>query len=347
MLALRKTRAAPGLEAQEVPPPAPPGPGEIGLRIAAAGICGSDIHAYEWTPGYEFMAPHMPFTLGHEFAGHVTVLGEGVEGFAIGDAVTAWPTIGCGQCRACREGRNQDCQARRILGLHCDGGFAAQVVAPASHCFRLPEGVEAELGALCEPLSIADNAVEVAEITPGDAVLVLGPGPIGLGIAWMAQQRGARVLLAGLNDALRLGCARRMGILHTADLAEAGMAEAVQACFGEKVDRVIEATGVTVSITEGLSVLRSSGVLVITGIHSRPLEVPVTTMVRNKHQLRAAHDTTWAAWPRVLALLADPAHRAQLAQMVTHRLPLRDGVQGFEMARQKDAVKILLRPGDG
>lgn len=347
MLALRKTHAAPGLEALEVPPSAPPGPGEISLRVVAAGICGSDIHAYEWTPGYEFMAPYMPFTLGHEFAGHVTAIGKEVEGFTVGDAVTAWPTIGCGQCRACRAGRNQDCQARRILGLHCDGGFAAQVVAPASHCFLLPEGVEAELGALCEPLSIADNAVEVAEITPGDTVLVLGPGPIGLGIAWMAQQRGARVLLAGFNDALRLGCARRMGIAQTADLAETGMAEAVQACFGEKVDRVIEATGVTASITDGLSVLRSSGVLVITGIHSRPLELPVTTMVRNKHQLRAAHDTTWAAWPRVLALLADPVHRAQLSQMVTHRLPLRDGLRGFEMARQKDAVKILLRPDDG
>ncbi|MFC7611773.1 alcohol dehydrogenase catalytic domain-containing protein [Teichococcus aestuarii] len=83
----------------------------MGIRVAAAGICGSDIHAYEWTPGYEFMAPHMPFTLGHEFAGHVTAVGAGVEGFAPGDAVTAWPTIGCGQCRACREGRNQDCRA--------------------------------------------------------------------------------------------------------------------------------------------------------------------------------------------------------------------------------------------
>ncbi|PHK95295.1 sorbitol dehydrogenase [Pseudoroseomonas rhizosphaerae] len=347
MLALRKTNAAPGLEALQIPPPAPPGPGEIGIRVAAAGICGSDIHAYEWTPGYEFMAPHMPLTLGHEFAGHVAALGEGVEGFAIGDAVTAWPTIGCGRCRACREGRNQDCQARRILGLHCDGGFAAQVVAPASHCFRLPEGVDAEMGALSEPLSIADNAVEVAAITPGDAVLVLGPGPIGLGIAWIAQQRGARVLLAGFGDARRLDCARRMGIAHTADLAETSMAEAVRSCFGEKADRVIEATGVTASITDGLSVLRSSGVLVITGIHSRPLELPVTAMVRNKHQLRAAHDTTWAAWPRVLALLADPGHRAQLGLMVTHRLPLREGLRGFEMARRRDAVKILLRPGDG
>ncbi len=346
MLALRKTEAAPGLQLQQRPVPPQPGPGEIGIRIAAAGICGSDLHAYEWTPGYEFMAPHMPFTLGHEFSGHVVALGEGVEGFAPGDAVTAWPTIGCRQCRACREDRMQDCQARRILGLHCDGGFAAQLNAPAFNCFRLPEGVPVELGALAEPLSIADNAVEVASITPGDAVLVLGPGPIGLGIAWMAQRRGARVLLAGLNDALRLDCARRMGIAHCVDLAETSLADAVQQKFGEKVDRVIEATGLPRSILDGLDVLRSSGVLVITGIHPAPLELPLTTMVRNKHQLRAAHDTTRAAWPRVLALLAEPEARAQLAEMVTHRMPLSDGIAGFETARRKGAVKILLHPGD-
>lgn len=347
MLALRKTRAAPGLELQEVPEPQPPGPGEVAIRVAAAGICGSDLHAWEWTPGYEFMAPHMPMTLGHEFAGHVVAVGPGVEDFAPGDAVTAWPTIGCGECRACREDRRQDCQQRRILGLHCDGGFAPVVNAPASACFPLPDGLDPELAALSEPLSIADRAVETAEISPGDAVLVLGPGPIGLGIAWMAQLRGGRVLLAGYNDAPRLDCARRMGIEAVVDLSETTLAEAVRLHFGDKADRVIEATGAVASITDGLSVLRSSGILVIAGIHSQHLDLPVTAMVRNKHQLRATHDTTRQAWPRVLRLLADPRHGAALSAMITHRLPLRDGLAAFELARSKGAVKILLRPEDG
>jgi L-iditol 2-dehydrogenase len=346
MLALRKLAPAPGLTLQEVAPPGAPGAGELAIRIAAAGICGSDIHAYEWTPGYEFMAPHMPFTLGHEFAGVVTALGEGVTGFAVGDAVTAWPTIGCGRCRACREDRSQDCQARRILGLHCDGGFAAAVLAPAANCFRLPEGLPVALGALAEPLSIAWNAVEVAGVRRGEAVLVLGPGPIGLAIAWMAQQRGARVLLAGFDDPLRLDCAARMGLRALVDLAATSLATAVQAEFGEKVDRVIEATGVTASIAEGLAVLRSSGVFTIAGIHAAPFALPVTEFVRNKQQLRAAHDTTRAAWPAVLALLGEPAHRAQLARMVTAELPLAAALDGFETARQRGATKILLRPGD-
>ncbi|WP_159995975.1 zinc-binding dehydrogenase, partial [Roseomonas sp. 18066] len=326
--------------------PGPPAPGELAIRIAAAGICGSDIHAYEWTPGYEFMAPHMPFTLGHEFAGVVTNVGEGVTDFAVGDAVTAWPTIGCGTCRACREGRMQDCQARRILGLHCDGGFSSAVLAPAGNCFKLPEGVPVELGALAEPLTIAWNAVEVAGVQPGEAVLVLGPGPIGLAIAWMARQRGARVLLAGFNDKLRLDCAARMGLRALVDLSSTSLAAAVQAEYGEKVDRVIEATGVIASIAEGLAVLRSGGVFTIAGIHAAPFPLPVTEFVRNKQQLRAAHDTTRAAWPAVLALLADPAHRAELAQMVSAELPLAAALEGFETARQRGATKILLRPGD-
>ncbi|MFC7554688.1 zinc-binding dehydrogenase [Pseudoroseomonas wenyumeiae] len=347
MLALRKTRAAAGLELQEAPEPRAPGHGEVLIQVSAAGICGSDLHAWEWTPGYEFMTPHMPLTLGHEFAGHVIAAGPDVQDFVPGDAVTAWPTIGCGGCRACREDRRQDCQQRRILGLHCDGGFAPVVVAPASACFHLPKGLDPELAALSEPLCIADRAVENAEISPGDAVLVLGPGPIGLGIAWMAQHRGGRVLLAGYRDAQRLDCARRMGIKAVTDLSEVSLPEAVQHHFGEKVDRVLEATSAVASITDGLSVLRSSGILVIAGIHSQHLDLPVTAMVRNKHQLRATHDTTRQAWPRVLGLLADPRHSVALSAMITHRLPLRQGLAAFELARSKGAVKILLRPGDG
>ncbi|HWL71455.1 MAG TPA: alcohol dehydrogenase catalytic domain-containing protein [Geminicoccus sp.] len=343
MLALKKTEAAFGLHLQDVAPPAEPGPGEVTVEVRAVGICGSDIHAYEWTAGYEFMVPHLPLTLGHEFAGRVARLGPDVTNLAEGDLVTVWPTVGCGTCRACRSGRRQDCQERRIIGLHQDGGYAREVTVPAASCIRLPDGLDLHLAAMAEPLCVGQNAVDVAAIEPGDAVLVLGPGPIGLGIAWLARQQGADpVILAGYDDPLRLDCGRRMGLQHLVDLKQEKLADAVMRIAGRPVDRVIEATGAIRSIHDGLAVLRSSGILVVAGIHSEPLQIDLTRLVRDKKQLRTAHDTHAAAWPRVLDHLA--RHGDQLGQMISHRLPLSAALEGFELARRKEAIKVILEP---
>lgn len=191
MLALRKARPGFGLELAEAPDPAPPGPGEVTLRVAAAGICGSDVHAYEWTEGYGHMAPHLPVTMGHEFSARVVAAGPGA-GLAAGARVAVHP-------RLVVDG------ARRTLGLTAQGGFAPFVTAPAANCLPLPDAVDDELGALTEPLAVAAEAVQVGAVGLGDTVLVLGPGTIGQGLALMARAAGAaRVIVAGRADAPRL-----------------------------------------------------------------------------------------------------------------------------------------------
>src|ERR1700712_765883 len=122
MIALRKTKAERGLELVEPAEPLP-GPGEVLIAVAAAGICGSDLHADRWTDSYAFMTEHLPVTLGHEFAGRVMALGDCVRDFAIGDRVTAWPSVTCGRCRACRRQEPHDCEAKSIIGLHRNGAF--------------------------------------------------------------------------------------------------------------------------------------------------------------------------------------------------------------------------------
>lgn len=342
MIALRKTVAAFGLDLAEVAAPGEPGPGRVTIAVAAAGICGSDVHAYEWTPGYAFMAQALPVTLGHEFAGTVRAVGAGVADLAPGDRVTCWPTITCGACEACRAGRPQGCAARTIIGLHADGGFAETVTVPAANCRPLPPGLPLDVAALTEPLGVAVNAVDVAEVRPGDRVVVLGPGPIGLGIAFVAQERGARVLLAGLDDELRLATARAIGIAQAVDLRGESLEAAVARVFGGPADRVIEATGVARSVTDGLAALRSGGILVVAGIHSGPLSLDLTGFVRSKKQIRAAHDTTAPALDEAIRLLA--AHAETLLRLITHRRPLSDGVAAFELARSRRAVKVLLVP---
>lgn len=342
MLAFRKMAPAFGADIVTVPEPTLPAAGMATIEIAAAGICGSDIHAYEWTPGYEFMETCLPLTLGHEFSGVVRAVGEGVQDLRAGDRVICWPTIACGKCHACKAKRPQDCIDRRIIGLHVDGGFAGRVTVPAINCRVVPDDLPLDVAALAEPLSVAVHAVNVGDISKGDRVVVLGPGPIGLGMGFVASQRGADVLIAGFNDDVRLQHARELGIAGTADLATETLAEAVQRHFGQPVDRVLEATGIATSVSEGLAVLRSSGIFVVAGIHSRSLELDLTRFVREKKQLRAAHDTTNGALSEAISLLA--GHTRLLSTLATHRRPLSKAAEGFELARNREAVKVLLIP---
>jgi 2-desacetyl-2-hydroxyethyl bacteriochlorophyllide A dehydrogenase len=343
MLALRKTAAGFGLEFQEVPPAHPPGPGEVVLRVEAAGICGSDVHAYEWTGGYEFMVPRLPLTMGHEFAARVIRTGTG-SGFREGDRVCVIPFVACGACVNCRAGDSRNCLDREGIGLTRDGGFAAEVRVPARCCVPLPEAVDAELGALVEPLGVGAEAVLVGEVGLGDTVLVLGPGTIGQAIALMARRAGAaRVIVAGRADAPRFDVCRALGFAELVDVAEAPLAEGVMAATnGRAVDVVLEATGVPSTLNEGLSVLRKGGVCVVVGIHASSLTLPLTEFVRMRHQLRASHGAERRTWDRVIAHLArDPEG---FRPMITHRMPLERGIEGFELARQRAASKVILTP---
>ncbi|KGE01921.1 MULTISPECIES: alcohol dehydrogenase catalytic domain-containing protein [Rhizobium/Agrobacterium group] len=342
MLAFRKTAPAFGADIVTVPEPTLPAAGMATIEVAAAGICGSDIHAYEWTSGYEFMQRFLPLTLGHEFSGIVEAVGEGVQDIQVGDRVVCWPTIACEKCHACSAGRPQDCSDRRIIGFHVNGGFAGRVTVPAINCRVVPTDLPLDVAALAEPLAVAVHAVNTADISAGDQVVVLGPGPIGLGMAFVASKRGAEVLVAGFNDDVRLKHARDLGVAATVDLARETLREAVEQHFGRPVDRVLEATGISTSVAEGLAVLRSSGIFVVAGIHSRPLELDLTRFVREKKQLRAAHDTTNEALSEAISLLAD--HAQVLSAMATHRCPLSKAAEGFELARSREAVKVLLIP---
>ena len=343
MLAIRKSSAAFGITAVDVPEPAAPGPGEVVVRVEAAGVCGSDIHVYEWTDGYDFMVPHLPVTLGHEFAGRIEATGS-ASGWAVGARVAVLPAVACGSCTACRSGNAPGCTARRAVGLSLDGGFAQRVKVPAGAVIALPESIDAEIGALIEPLAVAMDAVLVGEVRLGDSVLVMGPGTIGQGLALMARASGAGcVIVAGRADAPRFDVMRQLGFEHLVDVADGPLAGQVLARNGgQPVDIVIEATGHPPSINDGLAALKKGGVLVVAGIHPGPMTLPLTVFVRNRHQLRASHSSRRETWDKVIKLVA--AAPEAYRPMITHRLPLTRGLEGFELARQRAASKVMLLP---
>ncbi len=343
MLALRKTQAGFGLQAVELPEPSAPGPGQVSIRVEAAGICGSDVHAYEWTDGYGFMAPHLPLTMGHEVAGTVVAAGPGA-GVAPGTRVAVHPRIVRGRHDEVWPGDPRLTAPPMVLGLTCDGGFASFLQVEAGNALPLPDAVDSELGALVEPLAVAADAVMVGEVGLGDTVLVLGPGAIGQGLALMARAAGAaRVIVVGRADGPRFDVLRQLGFTEFVDVADSPMAGQVLALTGGKpVDVVLEATGHPPSITDALPLLKRQGILVAAGIHAAPLSLPLTVFVRNRHQLRASHGSEHRTWERVIALLA--AAPEAFRPMITHRLPLARGLEGFELSRQRAASKVILRP---
>ena len=317
--------------------------GEVLVEVGAAGICGSDLHVYEWTSSYEWMRPLMPLTVGHEFAGRIVAVASDVDILSPGQRVTVWPSIPCGRCQSCQEGEPENCENKTTIGLTRPGAFAGFVTAPAANCFDLPDTIDDELAALSEPLCVGARAVEVGEVRLGHSVIVLGAGMIGLAIALMARRAGAAtVIVVGLDDEFRLACAQTLGFQHTVDLKTESLPAAVARIVGGKVDRVFEATGAAASVRDGLAVLKRAGLFVATGIHARPVEINLTDLVRNKHQIRGSHGAVRSTWHTVLRILAQSGE--DFRPLITHRLALSEAVQGFELARSKAAMKVMVRP---
>jgi threonine 3-dehydrogenase len=343
MLALQKIEPAFGLVLRDVPPPVP-GPGEVVIEVGATGVCGTDLHIYEWTPGYEAMASRMPVTIGHELAGTVAAIGPGVTGLAEGISVTARPSVVCGRCPACVAGNSDACAARTGIGITRNGGFARYVALPAENCVSVPSNLDPEVAALTEPMTVSAEAVDTGEVRAGDRVLVLGPGSIGQGIALFAREAGAaEVVVVGRDDQFRLDRLRAMGFPDVIDLGERTLPEALASYLARgRFDVVIEATGVPAVVQQGLDVLRKRGVLVVCGIHPRPASVDLTRLVREHQQIRGSYRAPLSTWPRVVDFLT--RHTELARQMITHRVALGDALAGFELARQKAASKLIVFP---
>ena len=341
MKALRKIRAAAGLELVDVPVPELESTDDVLVRVTATGICGSDLHVDDWTPSYSFITQSLPVTLGHEF------VGVAQTGPLRGTRVVVRPSVTCGVCAACLAQRHDACEQRTGIGMTRDGAFAPWVRVPRRNCVPVPDGLSDELAALAEPLSISMQAIRVAGDLTGQRVLVMGPGTIGQGIAVLARRAAAaQVVVSGRDDAARFDALRRMGFDALADVAGMSLAEATAPYTnGESFDVVFEATGVPETISEALPLLRRNGIVVVTGIHARPLSLDLTTLVRKQQQLRGSFRPPESDWPQALALMGEVGDL--IAPMVSHVLPLSRAMEGFALAHGKQASKVLLRPEDG
>lgn len=338
MLALQKVRPAEGLELREVEDPRSASEGEVIIKVHATGICGTDIHIAEWTPGYESMESVMPVTIGHEFSGIVESVGAGVSPTVIGSRVTVRPSTTCGRCPACLAGDEDNCTGRKGIGIGRNGAFTQYVCAPVGNCHVLPDSLDMDVAALTEPMTVCAEAGATAEVKEGQTILVIGPGFIGQGIAVLARARGANVVVLGRDDGPRLGILAKLGFKHLIDTNEQVFDEAL-ALHGP-FDAIIEAAGVPSLVGATLPFLKKRGIFTVVGIHPRPAEIDLTRLVRMHQQIRGSYRAAPAVWDETIAFL--DANQVLMRQLISHRYRLENAMAGFEASRNRLASKVLI-----
>ena len=256
-----------GFDVVDLPDPAP-APGEVVVRVAACGVCGSDLKARPFMPPGTVM--------GHEFGGEVVAVGAGVrgDGLFMGSTVSVLPVVACGRCRWCRTGDVAHCSSVRFIGMGSDaGGFAELAVVPAAHAFALPEELPDTYAALVEPFAVGLHGVASAEVSPGDEVLVIGAGGVGLTTLAWARAKGAVRLTAADPDPARRDVAVTMGATDV--LASAADAER------DSYDVVIECVGSPELIELATTLARPCGRVVVSGACDQPVSVePVSALLK-------------------------------------------------------------------
>ncbi len=317
------------------------GPGEILLRVQASGVCGSDV--MEW-----YRIPKAPLVLGHEIAGEVVAIGEGVKHFKEGDRVFATHHVPCNTCYHCLRGNHSACETLR--STHFDpGGFAEYIRVPAINVdrgvFLLPHDVSYEEGSFIEPLGCAIRGQRLARFQIGNSVLILGSGITGLLHIQLACAQGAgRVIATDIND-YRLKAALRLGAEVAINTNENVLKCLREANDERLADLVIVCTGSARAIEQSFNLVERGGSILFFAPTDPGTKVPIPF---NEIWWGGITITSsYAASPSDLAMAIDliRSRRVSVKDMITHRLPLAETGQGFQLVAQaKDSIKVIIEP---
>jgi (R,R)-butanediol dehydrogenase/meso-butanediol dehydrogenase/diacetyl reductase len=336
------------LRLEEVPEPAAPGPGQAVVEVAYSGICGTDLHEFHHGPNLIRTGPHPltgqvpPVTLGHEFSGRVVALGSPVPGVELGTRVAVDPCLRCGVCRWCRHGEYHICAKGGSVGLASDGAFAPLVTVPTAGLVPVPDGVSDELAALAEPLAVGLHAVRRAAVQPGDHVLLLGAGPIGIAVLMALKLAGAAGIYVSEPAPDRAKRAADLGATEVFDPAESDVRREVFQRTGRiGPDVVVEATGRPELVELAVTTVRRGGRAVLCGISGGAASLPLTQIVPFERTVLGSLGYNFDI-PRVLELIA--TGRFDPAPLLTGVYPLSRGPEAFDELASGHHLKILLAP---
>jgi len=339
MQAIVKAERAPGLVVKSVPKPSP-GSGEVLIAVRHAGVCGTDLHIADWDPWAQ-RRMHPPVVVGHEFAGEIVAVGEGVAELKTGQLVTAEGHIVCGHCLQCRTGNSHICRNTRIIGVDRDGAFAEFIVMPATNVLTL-DGIPTEVGAIMDPMGNAFHTVLTADI-PGSYVFVVGCGPIGCFAVGIARAAGAAKVIASDVNPKRLALAQKMGAQVTIDARKQDVVRQVlEATGNDGADVVCEMSGVPSALHQAFASVRMGGRVQLLGLPKGEVPVDLANEVIFKGITiygvigRKMYET-WHLMRRFLASgMFDPR------PVMTHKFPLAKIDEALAAIRSGDAGKVIL-----
>ena len=325
------------IEATKVPRPVI-GDEEALLQVEACGFCGSDISIIAGT----HPRAQAPLTMGHELSGRIVEINSSNSEFAVGDYVTMYPLISCGECYACTHGYPYVCRQLRLFGFDVDGGMAEYIKLPVASLMKLPENMPAEIGALIEPLAVAVHGVGRTSLKGVDVAAVLGAGPIGLLTALVAQARGVPNVLISDVIPSRLNLAKSLG-LRTVKAGDDLKTHVMQLSDNNGADVLFECAGHPSSAREMTSLVRSRGVIVNLSVFKKPVEIDLQAV--NFKEIEILGSRVYER--RDFQDAIDLAMQLPLKQIVSYTFSLRDVNLAFRQFLSGEVCKVLILPTDG
>jgi L-iditol 2-dehydrogenase len=314
------------------------------VRVAACGICGSDVHGYDGSSGRRIP----PLVMGHEAAGTIAMVGADVSGFTVGDRVTFDSTVSCGECPFCRRGEVNLCDRRQVLGVSCGdyrrhGAFAEFIAVPARILYRVPDELSLEHAALIEAVSIAVHAARRSQVKKGDTALVVGAGMIGLLVIQVLRHIGCEQILAVDLDESRLAMARASGADQVYVSSSDVISQILAETQGQGVDHSFEVVGFTPTVQLAIAAVRKGGTVTLVGNLAPEVTLPLQAVVTRELTLYGTCGSA-GEYPECIELLATGA--VEVATLISAQVPLEEGPQWFTRLhnREPGLMKVLLKP---
>lgn len=325
---------------QEVPTPVA-GPGQVLIKVAACGVCHTDLHYIEHgVPTVKAL----PIILGHEASGTIAALGEGVEGPALGTGVLVPAVVTCGTCSFCRDGRENICTSMVMFGNHVNGAYAEYFLAPAKDVFVLPESVSLEAGAvIADAISTPYHAVvNRGKVRPGDTVVVFGCGGVGINAIQIAATCGARVVAVDISDR-KLEWAKSFGASECVNASEhPTVSKIIRQLTGGGADVVFEVIGRPETIESAFDCVRAGGRLVIVGYTDKPVNISAARIMFREMEVIGSLGCRCVDYPRIIQMCADGLIKVD--EVVTHRFALEDLSDAFAVMKSGESLRSIVVP---
>lgn len=328
------------LEITEMPDPSP-GPSEVLIEVAGCGLCHTDLHYLDH--GVKTFKPP-PIILGHEPAGTIAEVGEGVDEFAVGDRVLIPAVLSCGRCAYCRRGRESLCEHMVMLGNHIDGAYAELIALPASDLIVVPDELSLEqICIVADAVSTPYHAVkDRGRVRPGDTVAVVGCGGVGLNVVQCAVLAGGRVIAVDLSEE-RLELARTLGATETINPDQVERVDKhVKKLTGGGVDVAFEAIGTPDTIRLGFDLLRRGGRLCVIGFSHQDVPLSAAKIMFYELDVVGSLGCGGGLYPEIIDLVCEG--RLNLDPIMSGTLPLSDINEGFDRMRRGEGIRWVVTP---